>query len=65
MEKQELLNIVKKRIEYLKANINLTKKFILNAQSNRDFESAIRNIKSYDNENYALFELKKLEEDLK
>ena len=65
MEKQELLNIVKKRIEYLKTNINLTKKFILNAQSDKDFKSAIEMIKSYNNENYALFELKKLEMVLK
>ena len=64
METKELIEIVKKRIKYLKGCMNLTRKAIIRAQTNKDFESAIANIRSYDNESYALFELKRLETDI-
>ena len=65
MKEEDFIQIVKKRIKYLKQSMNLTRKNILNAQSNKDFKSAIGNMRSYDNESYALFELEKLEEELK
>lgn len=58
------IQIIKERIKYLKTDMNLTRKSIIRAQSHKDFKNAIANMRTYDNQDYALFELKKLEEDL-
>lgn len=64
MEKEEIIKILEKRIKYLKQNMNLTRKAILRAQSNKDFKSAIANIRQYEKEDYALYELRKFEKEI-